>query len=150
MTCPFLLFRHCPLLHQWRDRHLEAYEYFLSYKFRVPVCGAILLNRSLTHCVLVKGWSSRAGWGFPRGKINKEEKDANCAIREVLEETGFDIEPLLDESHYVERTIRGQRVRLFVVPGVPDDAVFVPQTRKEISASFPLPLSSFLPSFLIN
>jgi len=28
---------------------------------------------------------------FPRGKINKDEKDLDCAIREVYEETGFDI-----------------------------------------------------------
>jgi len=33
--------------------------------------------------LLVKGWSARSGWGFPKGKINKEEPDIDCAVREV-------------------------------------------------------------------
>lgn len=31
----------------------------------------------------MKGWKSSAGWGFPKGKINKDEPEAPCAIREV-------------------------------------------------------------------
>jgi 8-oxo-dGTP pyrophosphatase MutT (NUDIX family) len=34
-------------------------------------------------CLLVKGWSSKAGWGFPKGKINQNEENDNCAVREV-------------------------------------------------------------------
>jgi mRNA-decapping enzyme subunit 2 len=34
-------------------------------------------------CVLVKGWSKSAGWGFPKGKINKDEPEVVCATREV-------------------------------------------------------------------
>jgi len=37
----------------------------------------------VNQCVLVKGWSSRSGWGFPKGKINKDEPDSTCAAREV-------------------------------------------------------------------
>lgn len=31
----------------------------------------------------MKGWNKGASWSFPRGKINKEEADGMCAIREV-------------------------------------------------------------------
>ena len=30
-------------------------------------------------------------WGFPKGKINEGEKMEDCAVREVLEETGLNI-----------------------------------------------------------
>ncbi|CAG8762892.1 2974_t:CDS:2, partial [Dentiscutata erythropus] len=106
---------------------------FMQYKIRVPVCGAIMLNDTMDQCVLVKGWSSRSGWGFPKGKINKDEPDSTCAAREVLEETGYDISPLIKEHDYVELTIREQRIRLYIVVGVPEDTEFCPKTRKEIS-----------------
>lgn len=32
---------------------------------------------------MVKGWNSKSSWGFPKGKINKDEKESECAIREV-------------------------------------------------------------------
>ena len=34
-------------------------------------------------CILVKGWKSSAGWGFPKGKINQDEEPHKCAVREV-------------------------------------------------------------------
>uniref|UniRef100_A0A0D3B0Z3 mRNA decapping protein 2 Box A domain-containing protein n=2 Tax=Brassica oleracea var. oleracea TaxID=109376 RepID=A0A0D3B0Z3_BRAOL len=60
-------------------------------------------------------------------------KDYACAMREVLEETGFDISKLLKKEEYIEFTFRQQRVRLYIVAGVADDTAFAPQTKKEIS-----------------
>ncbi|KAF9966588.1 mRNA-decapping enzyme subunit 2, partial [Actinomortierella ambigua] len=51
----------------------------------------------------------------------------------VWEETGFDVMPWIQEEHYVEQYMKDQRIRLYVIKGVPEDTVFVPQTRKEIS-----------------
>lgn len=50
--------------------------------------GNHLFDYVMTHCslpqvVLVKGWKSSAGWGFPKGKINEQEPKHRCAIREV-------------------------------------------------------------------
>lgn len=78
------IFKHCPLLHQWAHEHERTYADFMQYRFRIPVCGAIILNANLDKCVLVKGWSSKSGWGFPKGKINQEEEYDCCAIREVF------------------------------------------------------------------
>lgn len=97
-----------------------------------------MLNEAMDEVVLVKGWKKGANWSFPRGKINKDEKDLDCAIREVYEETGFDIRAAgLDakdtDVKFIEVTMREQHMRLYVFRGVPYHTHFEPRTRKEIS-----------------
>ncbi|PQE05569.1 hypothetical protein CJF30_00007725 [Rutstroemia sp. NJR-2017a BBW] len=134
------IFAHCPLLsHFSQSDHMRAFEEFLMYKTRVPVRGAVLLNAELDSVVLVKGWKKGASWGFPRGKINKDEDDLDCAVREVYEETGYDLHAagLIPEDRqvkWIEMNLRGQNFRLYVFRDVPMDARFEPQTRKEISS----------------
>ncbi|KIW40241.1 uncharacterized protein PV06_07454 [Exophiala oligosperma] len=133
------IFQHCPLFSQWSaQHHTTAFAEFLAYKSRVPVRGAIMLNEAMDEVVLVKGWKKGANWSFPRGKINKDENDLDCAVREVYEETGFDIRAaglVKDEKDmkYIEVTMREQHMRLYVFRGVPKDVHFEPKTRKEIS-----------------
>ncbi|KAM7223633.1 hypothetical protein V8F06_001107 [Rhypophila decipiens] len=134
------IFQHCPLLASFSvENHMRAFEEFLQYKTRIPVRGAILLNEAMDSTVLVKGWKKSANWSFPRGKINKDEDDLDCAIREVEEETGFNIKeaglvPKDDEVKYIEISMRDQQIRLYVFRNIPMDTVFQPKTRKEISA----------------
>jgi mRNA-decapping enzyme subunit 2 len=97
-----------------------------------------MLNDDMSQVVLVKGWKKGAKWSFPRGKINKDEKDLDCAIREVYEETGYDIQaaglvPNDEDVKSLDQTMREQHMRLFVFRGVPMDTYFEPRTRKEIS-----------------
>ncbi|CAI7675486.1 unnamed protein product [Penicillium manginii] len=138
-TFAMRIFQHCPLMSQWSTYHHQAaFSEFLAYKTRVPVRGAILLNEDMDEVILVKGWKKGANWSFPRGKINKGEKDLDCAIREVYEETGFDVREANlvkdeDSVKYIEITMREQHMRLYVFPGVPQDTYFEPRTRKEIS-----------------
>lgn len=132
------IFQHCPLLASFSAHdHLQAFEEFLQYKTRVPVRGAILLNEEMDSTVLVKGWKKGANWSFPRGKINKDEDDLDCAVREVWEETGLDLRVagLVPEGKpkYIEITMREQQMRLYVFRNVPMNTNFQPQTRKEIS-----------------
>ncbi|KAI4384042.1 hypothetical protein MLD38_009814 [Melastoma candidum] len=70
---------------------------------------------------------------FPRGKKNKDEEDHACAIREVLEETGFEVSNLLDKDEFIEMIFGQQKVRSYVIAGVKEDTSFAPQTKKEIS-----------------
>lgn len=94
----------------------------------------MILNPEMDKVLLVKGWASRAGWSFPRGKINKDEREIDCAIREVYEETGFEIpSDKLNEEDVIEVTIREQKIRLYIVTNVPENTQFAPRTRKEIS-----------------
>ena len=133
------IFQHCQLFSAYDAAlHSKAFSEFLAYKTRVPVRGAIMLNPDMTEVVLVKGWKKGANWSFPRGKINKDESDIDCAIREVYEETGYNIReaglvPDEEDAKFIEVTMREQHMKLYVFAGVPSTAVFEPRTRKEIS-----------------
>jgi len=81
----------------------------------VPVRGAILLDPSMEKCLLVRGYKKDAGWGFPRGKLSKNESDSQCAAREVLEETGYDVSSKLQEDDYIDVQIGDQSTRLFII-----------------------------------
>ncbi len=50
----------------------------------------------------------------------------------MREETGYDISNLIVEDDYIETTFNEQLARLYIVPKVPMDAKFEPQTRGEI------------------
>lgn len=138
-TFAMRMFQHCPLSAGFSAlHHAEAYQQFLEYKTRVPVRGAIMLNDDMTHAVLVKGWKKGAKWSFPRGKINKDEADLDCAVREVYEETGYDLRAANlvgpeDKMKSIAVNMREQSMLLYVFRGVPMDTHFEPRTRKEIS-----------------
>lgn len=96
-----------------------------------------MLNEHMDAAVLVRGYKKGASWSFPRGKINKDEDDLDCAVREVYEETGFDLREsgLVSRNepvHPLEVTMHDQQVRLYVFRGVPENTVFETRTRKEI------------------
>lgn len=105
---------------------------FYHYKRQVPTCGAIILNRRLDKCLMVRGWSSKSTWGFPKGKISKEESPADCAMREVREETGFNVGGRLTEADFIQVESAGQTIRLYIIAGVEEDTFFAPLTRREI------------------
>lgn len=117
------------ILTEWRE-----------YKRAVPTYGAIVLDEDLTHVLLVQSYFAKSSWGFPKGKVNEEEPPARCAVREVFEETGFDISNLIDENTFIEITWNEQATRLYLIPGVDRSTVFRPRTRMEIKAVewFPL------------
>ncbi|KAL8730351.1 MAG: hypothetical protein Q9166_004116 [cf. Caloplaca sp. 2 TL-2023] len=133
------IFQHCPLLSEFSPyHHATAFEEFLAYKTRVPVRGAIMLNEDMDQVILVKGWKKGANWSFPRGKINKDESDLDCAVREVYEETGYDVKAAglvgpPERAKYIDVAIQHQHIRLYVFRGVPMDTQFEARTRKEIS-----------------
>ncbi|XP_078036437.1 decapping mRNA 2 isoform X2 [Augochlora pura] len=109
------------ILDKWRE-----------YKQNVPTFGAIVLNEDLTKVLLVQSYWAKSSWSFPKGKVNADEDPSHCAVREVLEETGFDISNLIDENEYIESMINEQLVRLYIICGVQKDTKFQPKTRKEI------------------
>ena len=127
------LFQHCPLLTHLVDDFDSLYESFIAHRYKIPVCGVIMLNKNLDQVVLVRNWKG-SSWSFPKGKINEEENPFDCAIRETIEETGFDPTAYCNADTYL--TVKGddqKTVTLFVATGVPLDTEFCPQTRKEIS-----------------
>ncbi|CAH9089609.1 unnamed protein product [Cuscuta epithymum] len=128
-----LLFNSCDAFKPYAAHVDDIFQDFISYKVRVPVAGAIILDETYERCLLVKGWKGSSNWSFPRGKKNQDEEDDACAVREVFEETGFEVSKLLKKEEYVEMVFDEQRVRLYIIDGVKDDTVFAPLTKKEIS-----------------
>ncbi|KAJ8260815.1 hypothetical protein COCON_G00165380 [Conger conger] len=110
----------------------KVLEQWKEYKMGVPTYGAIILDETLDNALLVQGYLAKSGWGFPKGKVNEDEAPHDCAVREVLEETGFDIRDRICKDTYIEQKITDQLARLYIIPGVPRDTKFNPKTRKEI------------------
>ncbi|XP_038069154.1 m7GpppN-mRNA hydrolase-like [Patiria miniata] len=126
------IFRHCPFLKEYNAKVDEHFAEWKEYKMSVPTYGAIMLDTTLQNIVMVQSFFSKTSWGFPKGKVNQGESPKQCAIREVQEETGFDITGLINEEEFIEATFNDQLARLYVVPNVPMDTDFKPKTRGEI------------------
>eukprot|EP00162_Nutomonas_longa_P005543 comp16198_c0_seq1/m.25609 comp16198_c0_seq1/g.25609 ORF comp16198_c0_seq1/g.25609 comp16198_c0_seq1/m.25609 type:complete len:336 (-) comp16198_c0_seq1:45-1052(-) len=127
------MFIFCPLLKPYLPMLKEITAKWNEYKAMVPSCGVIMVNQTGDMIVLVKGAYVGAAWGFPKGKINKDEDHLSCAIREVFEETGFDCAEYIEKpSDYIQKTINNKIVRLYIALSVPESTAFITRTRKEI------------------
>ena len=72
---------------------------FQSYKPRfMKVFGAICVN-SCGEVLLVRGKKSQK-WSFPKGHCKQDETDLECAVRELKEETGVDIQDIKYSSYH--------------------------------------------------
>ena len=63
----------------------------------------------------------RPCWGYPKGKINEDELETECAAREVLEETGVNIQHLIKQEDWLEEVVCDQSIKLYIVPGVKEN-----------------------------
>ncbi|XP_068822075.1 m7GpppN-mRNA hydrolase [Capricornis sumatraensis] len=126
------VFNHCPFLLPQGEDVEKVLDEWKEYKMGVPTYGAIILDETLENVLLVQGYLAKSGWGFPKGKVNKEEAPHDCAAREVFEETGFDIKDYICKDDYIELRINDQLARLYIIPGIPKDTKFNPKTRREI------------------
>mmetsp|Transcript_55907 Transcript_55907/g.147804 ORF Transcript_55907/g.147804 Transcript_55907/m.147804 type:complete len:227 (-) Transcript_55907:527-1207(-) len=137
-------FDYCPMLKQFQSSIEEHLQNFSSYKIGVPVYGAIILNTKLDKCLLVKGYGN--SWGFPKGKVNKNENAIDCAAREVYEEVGFDVSKLIaeDDTILYKNQQNKQTIQLYIAPGVSEETCFAPTTRGEIRLTSPVTVISSL------
>jgi mRNA-decapping enzyme subunit 2 len=126
------IFEHCELLKNKSNQFQELFENYANYKSKIPVCGCILLNPGMNKVVLVCNWDGKS-WSFPRGKIDENEIEFNCAMREVAEETGFNPEQHCNENEFLVCFQDQKKIQLFIGINVPEDTVFQSRTRKEIS-----------------
>lgn len=72
-------------------------------------CGAVVLRQinNETRLLLIKNNRS-THWGFPKGHMERGETPEQTAKREVLEETGLNIEIIPDFSSKSDYTIQGK------------------------------------------
>jgi 8-oxo-dGTP pyrophosphatase MutT (NUDIX family) len=150
-----ILFRVCPMLEPYRSRSADFLAQYKAHLLTVPVYGVILLSRDCSQVLLVRGEGARS-WSFPRGKVNEGESGVSCAVREVLEETGYDCRaalgwtgaggtagggagatlPHLLHPPQLQSSEGGKVVTMYVAVGVPNDGsvTFRPKTKGEIGA----------------
>ncbi|XP_074136790.1 m7GpppN-mRNA hydrolase isoform X3 [Sminthopsis crassicaudata] len=86
------VFSHCPFLLPQGEDVQKVLDEWKEYKMGVPTYGAIILDETLENVLLVQGYLAKSGWGFPKGKVNKEEAPHDCAARENID--WFSIEKL--------------------------------------------------------
>lgn len=145
------MFERTPFLRKLQPKFNALHETFKSYQSRIPRYGAIIINEDLTKVLLVVSWNGNF-YDFPKGKVDENEEDFECAAREVYEEIGFDISPILDKEDYIvkwnnsvmlhtelsktepnETEVSSEKyVKLFIVSGVKETEDFQIRTRKEI------------------
>ena len=110
----------------------HSYNIYQRHRARIPACGGILLNKERTKFLLVRDFYSKS-WMFPRGKNEYGESDMDCAVREVREETGYDMRENINESDVFILKDNAKTIKLYIARDVPEDFPFKPQTIKEIS-----------------
>ncbi|XP_013403114.1 m7GpppN-mRNA hydrolase [Lingula anatina] len=128
------IFNHCPFLMPHADSFERILGDWKSYKLAVPTYGAIMLDPTLQYCILAQGYWQKSSWTFPKGKVNEDELPIDCAVREVLEETGYDILKQINSNDYIEHRVSDQLAGLYIIPNIPLNAKFKPKTRNEIKS----------------
>jgi mRNA-decapping enzyme subunit 2 len=126
-----LLIEQSEMLHLSREQVKQLISAGENYQHSIPVCGCIIVNKSMNKLLLVRNWKGTS-WTFPKGKINEGESEAACAIRECHEETGYNVGEV-DEKDRFTRKNGAKTVTMYVAPNVDEDAHFAPLVRKEIS-----------------
>lgn len=65
-----MVFEHVPSLRVHLPNTDAIIESWKEYKMAVPTYGAIILDETLEHVLLVQAYWARATWGFPKGKVS--------------------------------------------------------------------------------
>ncbi|BHF74887.1 mRNA-decapping enzyme subunit 2 [Sparganum proliferum] len=127
------LFGRFPHLIPKKTNWKEKFQEWKHYRGTTATGSAIILDEYLSMVLLVQGFNNDR-WTFPGGKINQNETLQQCAIREVMEETGLDIEHRLDENLFIDACLGETKRRAFIVEGFPRTSRLQPSTRNEIEA----------------
>ncbi|AFM98683.1 mRNA decapping enzyme 2 [Encephalitozoon hellem ATCC 50504] len=106
----------------------EALRSFVKYRQSVKVYGAILVDSNISYVLAVKEKKKTKNYSFPKGKKCMDEDGTSCAIREVYEETGYDVQ---NKICNLPITIF-DKITLYFVFNVKQNFPFEAQTRKEI------------------
>ena len=143
------IFSITPVLIPLNQQYHKLYAKYQSIRRATPKAGCILLNPSMDKVVLVCSWDG-SRWNFPRGKVEDGEDAFECSIREVEEETGFNPRGHLSHQHNIDYQQGAKTVTLFIGTNIPENTVFSPKTRKEISKVQFFPLDDLPKNFYNN
>lgn len=129
-----LVFERFPHLKPNNSPWTVKWEEWRLYRGGIETASAIILDEYLSMVLLVQGFNNDQ-WTFPGGKINQNETASSAAIREVMEETGLDIEHRLNDSLFLKACTRETQRRAYIIEGFPRLNRLEPSTRNEIEVS---------------
>ncbi|MFH2055250.1 MAG: NUDIX domain-containing protein [bacterium] len=97
---PISSFSNCPLCtteleitnHSQRRRKVCPACGFVDWHNPSPAAGAVIVDQGKLLLVKRAGYPREGDWCIPAGFVEWDESPAECAVRELKEETGFDIE----------------------------------------------------------
>jgi mRNA-decapping enzyme subunit 2 len=99
----------------------------------IKTYGCILINETCDKVVLVQVVGGESRWSFPKGKIEENETEIECAVREVNEETGYNCESSIDANKWIEHSGKRKKYcKLFIIYGVDEKFKFEPKVKYEI------------------
>lgn len=130
-TVSQMLFNASPDLAPFAGSIDEFLSKFSKFKSKMPTFGAVLLSPNLDCVALVSNRRVR-NWSFPKGKANSGEDEFDCAVREVLEETGVDVRGYIDPTSVISLSLPGRSVRLFIGI-IPKDVKFASKCKEEVT-----------------
>ena len=135
---PYSFFKYC--FHTFKvlaSRKKEFGFIYDDYKHDLDckdVAGTFIINKSKTHVLMIKNGVGK--YDFPKGKIDENESPKEAAIRETMEEVGFDCRHLLNEnknynisfvvkiSHKIVKKESVKNVSMYLITDIDDNRVF--------------------------
>jgi ADP-ribose pyrophosphatase len=111
-------------------------------------CGAVIFRRHSGNVeyLLIKNRKGN-NWGFPKGHMEIHEDERQTAVREVLEETGLNIEPLEGFRTISEYHPKGRITKqvIFFVAEMPGEEIVIQKSEIErfIWADYSLAVRTF-------
>lgn len=112
----------------------EIFSFFKSKYIEIKAAGGIVCNKKDEVLMIFR----RGKWDLPKGKLNKSETIANCAIREIEEETSVSeleiIRKLPDTYHiYYEKEKQILKHCYWFQMSTNSESVPLPQTEEDIT-----------------
>lgn len=93
------IFDHWEYLHPFWDQFDELWIEHKKYIEKIPSFGAIILSKNYEKILFNIYFRTRdevmKTLDFPKGKADQGEDDMACAVREIKEEVGIDVEPFI-------------------------------------------------------
>ncbi|KAM0672233.1 mRNA decapping enzyme 2 [Ordospora colligata] len=118
----------------------ESLKAFIKYRQSVKVFGAILLDPSMTHVLVVKEKKKLKNYSFPKGKKCMNENGIDCATREVYEEIGYDAgSKICNLPIFIF-----EKITFYFVFNVKTSYPFKTQTKKEIDEIRWIPIKTIM------
>ena len=92
------------------ERYTQPVLKYYHNKYNKKKAGILFFDKNKNKVLLVQSKGNL--WGIPKGTFEEGETKEECAIREVREETGFNIDPFELNDNYIK--VKGRAYYYYV------------------------------------